>query len=389
MSQRIGKNNTDNRRVNRGSVLYMIATGQCFTRSDLVRETGLSKMAISNIVSQMMDHDILRESHILRNDVPGRNPVGLALSPNAPRVVGLSILRDRCACVLCDLDLTVRKRAQATFQDMTREKLVQTIYQLLDTVLEGESHVIAIGISSIGPINAATGTILKPLYFFGIENFKITSLVEERYHLPVYFDHDNQSALLAESLFGHAKGYHDVLYIGVSDGVGSGIITNGQLYSNRRGLPPEIGHVSVDIYGTPCQCGNRGCVEAYLRTPVLLHLLREKTHTQLSYPAYCAMKQDSVVDDIFTQAVHKLAAATVNAVNILNSELVLLGNDCTYWPERYVTQMEQEINSLRFAGWNQRIVVKKSFFLQDAPIFGAACNAIAPIFSGELVHIPT
>ena len=389
MSQRIGKNNTDNRRVNRGLILNMIATGQCFTRSDLVRETGLSKMAISKIVAQMMDHDILRESHVVRNEVPGRNPVGLSLSPNAPRVVGLSILRDRCECVLCDLDLKVRKRVRTTFQVMTREKLVQIIYDLLDTVLEGESHVISIGISSIGPINATTGMILKPLYFFGIENFKITSLVEERYHLPVFFDHDNQSALLAESLFGHAKGCYDVLYIGVSDGVGSGIITNRQLYSNCRGLLPEIGHVSIDIHGIPCQCGNRGCVEAYLRTPVLLHLLQEKTHTHLSYPAYCSMENDPVVDGIFTQAVHKLAAAAVNAVNILNSELILLGNDCAYWPDRYVTQMEQEINALRFAGWNQRIVVKKSFFLQDAPIFGAACNAIAPIFSGELVHIGT
>ena len=58
MTEKAGKNRSDYKRVNRGLVLRMIATGECATRSDLVRSTGLSKMAISNIVAEMLQIDV-------------------------------------------------------------------------------------------------------------------------------------------------------------------------------------------------------------------------------------------------------------------------------------------------------------------------------------------
>ena len=62
MTEKAGKNRSDYKRVNRGLVLKMIATGQCATRIDLVHSTGLSKMAISNIVTELMGQNLLVET---------------------------------------------------------------------------------------------------------------------------------------------------------------------------------------------------------------------------------------------------------------------------------------------------------------------------------------
>ena len=110
MLEKAGKNSGDNRRDNRGLVLRMVATGACRTRRDLVVRTGLSKMTISNIVGEMIDGDVLRESEVVCSEEPGRNPVRLRLSPEAPKAAGVAFLPGRCESVLCGLDLRVFRR---------------------------------------------------------------------------------------------------------------------------------------------------------------------------------------------------------------------------------------------------------------------------------------
>lgn len=385
MTEKAGKNRSDYKRVNRGLVLKMVATGQCVTRLDLVRSTGLSKMAISNIVTELIGQNLLVETETARSEEPGRRPVGLDLSPAAPKVVGLSIGRERCEAVLCDLKLQVLQRERGTMENMNEQKLVHLIYQLLDTILQGRGDVIAIGLSCVGPISVADGMILKPFYFFGIQNVKIVDIIAQRYHLPVFFDHDNQSAVLAESLYGNGRGYRDILFVGVAEGVGCGILADGQLYCNRRGLPPELGHVSVDIQGRPCECGNRGCVETYIRTSEMLKKLRYHTGKFYTYEAFSAMTGDPAVKSIFVDAVNKLAGAIVSIINILNSELILLGNSSAYWHDEYLSLLEDLVNQRRFVDWDTRILVKRAYFLQDASLMGAACNAAASIFAGNLI----
>lgn len=384
--EKAGKNRNDYKKVNRGLVMRMIATGRCSTRADLTRSTGLSKMAISNIVSELIRQDLLVETETVRVEELGRSPGRLALSPDAPKVVGLLIDRGRYEAVLCSLDLKVLRRESATMENISQEQLIHLVYQLLDMILYNRVDVVAIGIASIGPVSAQAGKILKPLFFYGIHDVEIVRIVEERYHLPVFFDHDNQSAILAESLYGNGRGYNDVLYVGVSQGVGCGILSGGQLYCNRRGLPPELGHVSIDIKGRPCGCGNRGCVEAYVRTPELLKKMQYFTGKYYTYENFCDLAQtDKRVDDVLTDAVMRLATAIVSIINILNSELILLGNDSVFWPDRYLSMLEDEVNRRRFVDWDERILVKRSYFLRDAALLGSACNAITSIFAGNLL----
>lgn len=384
--EKAGKNRSDYKKVNRGLALKMVAIGQCTTRSDLVRYTGLSKMAISNIVSAMLAQDYLIETGVSPSEELGRRPTGLAISPKAPKTVGLVVHRNRVDAVLCDLNLTALKRESLPIsEDVDKEKLMALVFQALDTVMEGTDNIVAIGLSSIGPISIAEGKILKPFYFYGIENVNIVSQVKERYGLPVFFDHDNQSAVLAESLYGNARNHSDVLFIGIGQGVGCGILADNKLYCNSRGLPPELGHVSIDVNGRVCACGNRGCVEAYIRSPELVRRMQYHTRRPLSLVEFGQMEDDEMVNSIFNDAVNRLATAIVSIVNMLNSELILLGNDAIYWPDRHIAELEALINERRFVEWSQPIQVRRSYFMQDAALMGAACNAISHIFQGELI----
>lgn len=383
--QKSGKNKDDLKRINRGAVLKLIATGRSTTRAGLVSGTGLSKMAISKIVSEMMDRRLIVETDSFKLNESGRHPRGLDIAPDGPRVAGLMIHRNRCEAVLCDLRLRIFRRKTVWMPaHMDRSGLKKMLCEALDAVLSDAGDVSAIGVASIGPISVQRGMILSPFYFHGIENVPVVEWIRKRYRLPVYFDHDNQSSVLLEHLYGNAVGFKDVLYIGIGTGVGCGVLLNGRLYANDRGLPPEFGHVSVDLNGPLCACGNRGCVEAYVRTPAVLQTLQRRSGRPLSCTDVREMASDPDFEAVITTCVEPLAAAIISVVNMLNSELIILGNDAVYWPDQQLNALQRSVNARRFVEWDQPVLIRRAHFLKDAPMLGAACNAISAFFEGEL-----
>jgi transcriptional regulator of PTS gene len=382
---KLGKNGSDYKTSNRALVLRMIATRQCQSRTDLARFTGLSKMTISNIVSELIEKKLLEERESEQNDAMGRNPIKLIVSSQAPKVIGVVILRSRCEAVLCDLNLNIIKRQSATTENLNAERLIHIVFQLIDTMLLDEENVISIGLVSIGPISIKKGMILHPYYFFDIENVGIVREIEERYHLPVFFDNDNQSAVLAEKLYGNGRDYEDILFVGVSEGVGCGVVSHNRFYNNRRGLPPEMGHVSIDYQGTPCVCGGRGCVECYVNSPYLLKMMQKVTGKYYTYADFCQMTDNQDVADIFADAIEKLSFAVVSSINILNPEIVIMGQDCVYWPDWCIDLLDQKINERKFSDHDVHVRVCKAYFQSDALLLGAACNAINEIYQGHFL----
>lgn len=384
---KLGKNRNDYKKSNRALVLKMIATRQCLSRADLARSTGLSKMTISNIVSEMVERDLLAERESEQNDSVGmgRNPIKLVISPNAPKVIGVLIMRSRCEAVLCDLNLNIIKRETVTTENLNAQRLLHIVFQLIDTMLLNEHHVISIGLASIGPISIKKGMILHPYFFFDIKNIEIVKSIKQRYHLPVSFDNDNQSAVLAEKLFGNSRDYEDILFVGVSEGVGCGVVSQNRFYTNRRGFPPELGHVSIDYQGIPCVCGGRGCVERYINSSDLLKKMQEATGKYFSYADFCQMTDNPKIAEILTDAIDKLAVAVVSSINILNPEIVILGQDCVYWPEWCIDLLDKKINERKFSDHEVHIPVSKAYFGRDALLLGAACNTIDKIFQGRFL----
>lgn len=382
---KIGLNKQNMKTQNRRKILELIATGSCNTRIGLSKKTGLSKMTVSNIVSEMLESDVIMESEKDFTDGQGRNPVKLCIAPKAPKVVGILVFRGYCEAVLCGIDLKIVRRERVLMDRATPENFINLIYSLLDTVILDETNIAGIGVASIGPVDVGKGMILSPNYFYGIHDVPIVELIQQRYNYPIYFDHDNQSGALAEVLFGNGRKCKGVLLVGVSDGVGCGIIMDEKLHSNCNGFPPELGHVSIDYNGSQCACGNRGCLETYIRTPLMLDKLRNVTGKFYSYEQFCELaEQDEKVHMIFTDAIEKMSMAIVSVLNILNSEMVLLSYDCVYWKERYIELLKARINERKFYSREYNVQVEKTYFGFDSQLFGAACNVISKLFWSDI-----
>lgn len=116
----------------------------------------------------------------------------------------------------------------------------------------------------------------------------------------------------------------------------------------------------------------------------MLKKLCQRTGLEGSYADFCRTAGSEEVDQVFRETADFLAAGIAGALNLLNSELVLLGGDGLCWTDRRVADLESAIARLRPADGGGRVPVRKPRFLGDGALLGAACGGIARIFSGEL-----
>ena len=385
MKKGTGKNLSTSKQYNRGLILQLIATNEATSRIELATTTKLTKMTITNIVSEYIEHGIVEQCEEKITEGSGRNPIRLRIAEKAPTVIGLYITRDKIEAVLCTLGLEILNRKVMPFKTLKKEEVRQYSYHVIDQLLaETDLKVLGIGVAVMGPVDINNGIILNPPHFFGIENVNITQFLEERYGLPVVVDHDQNSAAQAEVLFGAGKNVQDFIFLGITKGIGSGFVSDGKVFHNKMGMASELGHISIDRNGKRCACGNRGCLEVYACVDAMEEKLRKVTGENHTFQEFCKMKKRRDVDKVLREMVNDIAVAIVSGINILHPQLVILGNECMDWDDKYVYLLEEKVNEEKFTQNYGRVPIRKAYFGKDSQLLGAAANVLYHMFSGKL-----
>ncbi len=194
------------------------------------------------------------------------------------------------------------------------------------------------GVAAPGPVDRRDGSVYDPPNLPGWRTVPLQALLEERTGKPIRVGNDANLAAVAEWRHGAAIGANDVVYLTVSTGVGGGVIAGGRLLVGRRGAAGELGHMTVDLNGPPCRCGNRGDLEALCSGTAIARMARETLETESdtalrALPApvtavdvvAAARQGDVVAGDIIARAATALGAGVVNIVNIFNPEVIVIG----------------------------------------------------------------
>lgn len=380
MTKKTGMNNQNLKYQNRGLLLRLLCTHDGVSRIQLAQRTGLTKMTVSNIIAGLMEQDYVVERAPERNAGVGRNPIILDISPGAPKVLGVQLGREGVTAVLFDLKLRILKKEEEPFAQENTDSILQKLFRAVDRIRIQESNILGCGVSVVGSLDVGSGVVLNPPNFFGVSNLPLRRLLSNHMGLPVELNNDMNCAALGEKLFGAGREFHNFLYVGLSTGIGSGIIENDGLYQNSSGFAGELGHTSIDCNGPECGCGNRGCLEEYVGMPVIEARLREATGQAGDFASFCAQTEDPHVDVVLSDVIEKITRALVNAVNLLNPQAILVGHNGTHLPARYLEQMERELNRRKFSQDYLKIRVKKSRFGMDSSLYGSGCLALRQLF---------
>ena len=387
MGEHQGMNHLTLRSRNRGLVLSLIATSGELSRPDLVRLTGLTKMTITNIVSELMEQNLVEERRSETATV-GRSAAILDIAAGAPKAVGLYLSRESLSVILTDLRLRVLFYRSVPLSEETPESLGDKLCALAgEAVGQTGSPLLGIGISSIGPLDRDGRRLLSPPNFFDIGDFPLAERLEEQYALPVLVQNDMDAAALAEKLYGRGRGLDNFLYLGLTNGIGAGIVIDGRLYTGSRGFSGEIGHLSIDLNGPLCSCGSRGCLETYVNMPVIRQRLAAAAKRDSVEPAdFETLYADLACAAVFDDVADKLAVALTGAVNLLDPRCILIGHDGTWLPDGCLTRLETAVNRHILAGATRAVTVRRSAFGSRAPLLGSVCPLCRELFSGSAIQ---
>lgn len=204
------------------------------------------------------------------------------------------------------------------------------------------AQVSAVGISCGGPLDAERGVLTGPLHLPGWIDIPIVELTRKAFGVPAVLENDATAAVLGEHRYGAARGAEIALYLTISTGVGGGAIIDGRLHRGAAGNGGEFGHLTVRPGGRLCQCGRRGCLEAYAsgtniaeRAHELLaaddrpSVLRHESPVRAEHVSRAAAAGDALARQVWEETTAVLGQAVTDLVNVLEPHVVVLGGGVT------------------------------------------------------------
>ncbi|MEM1484699.1 ROK family protein [Oscillospiraceae bacterium PP1C4] len=372
-----GVNHQNMNETNKFLLLKAISTHGPISRIALSRQTKLSKMTITSLIGDYIDKGIVRECGICESSA-GRKPTLLEVVADSLLTLGICVGRDFLQVGIVDLKGRIISSDQIQMAQITSEEtFMKSLFAICDRIFENvdRSKVWGIGISSIGPININEGIILNPPNF-NIGNINIVSSLQEKYHLPVFIENDMAVSALAEMYFGGGRGYDHFIYLGVTAGVGSGIIINSRLYSGTTGLAGSLGHMIIESDGEPCACGQRGCIEAYSSIRATVNWVKkngaDQTITWLDL-----LNKASFNDELCVKALDRMCSyltiALINAINLYDPQCVLVGGEFWFGANLVIDKLSDMVNERIFAAKVRKsIPIMRSHFPGNASFIGTA-----------------
>lgn len=363
--------------------MNLIATGEQRSRVELAKLSNLSKMSVTNIVAELMEAGYVKEVEAEGPRTVGRNPIGLDISEKAPKIIGVLIKRSKCIVALCDLKMNILESDQHYWTICNAEILIETVCRMIDRFLLKEKNVVGIGVGTVGQVDITQGMILNPTNFFGIHHYPIGSFLAKRYGMPVHVDNQNNSAAIGELHYGYGKQYRDFVYVSITNGIGSGVVKNGENIHNEEGIGAEVGHISIDYKGPHCGCGNRGCLELYAGSNVICQKVWEETGERLEFEEICARSAEPYISGLLDDMMEKLAAGLLSLVNVLNPQAIILGQDAYYIPDHFLAQLEEMLNCRKLSKDFYHCQIVRPSLGPDGVLKGCAAMVADQMYQGE------
>jgi glucokinase len=281
-------------------------------------------------------------------------------------------------------------------------------------------HVVGIGIGAPGPLDSRTGILFAPPNLKGWHNVPLRQLLYEEFSLPVYLGNDANLAGLGEHIYGAGRGVPDMIYVTVSTGIGGGVIIGGRVLEGVSGTAGEVGHMTIDIHGPRCNCGNIGCLEVLASGTAIARYAAEAIEAgqgagmlvvarelaaqknpmadlagrsslspraeRAPLPAElevdaatvveAARRGDDVAAEIMQRAAENVGVGLVNLIHLFNPALIVIGGGVSKAGPLLFDPIERVVRERAMEVPRQAVRIVRAELGENVGLLGAAANVL-------------
>ncbi|MBQ4899712.1 ROK family transcriptional regulator [Paenibacillus sp. Marseille-P2973] len=338
------------KKMNKSIVLDTIRQRQPLSRADISAGIGLNKATVSSLVSELIDSNLVTEIGPGESS-GGRKPTLLLFNKNAGFAIGIDIRVSDLLAILVDLEGNVLHEKNVPLTDFSPETVLEqirkTILLLKRKLPESPYGIVGIGIGVPGLVNEKNRVVSAPN--LGWDNVDLAGALAAEFSDNIHIDNEANAGAIGEKLYGAGRDSLNLIYLSLGVGIGSGIIVGGELYRGTSNFSGEVGHMTIAENGPLCRCGNRGCWETLASEKALLDraaaLDGDGEAPDLESIMKAAKQGDSAAVSLLNEIGSQLGVGLANLVNILNPELIVIGNRLSLAGELFEDAMLRTIES--------------------------------------------
>jgi len=391
-----GANRTANlqqvKAANKGLLFSLIHHNGPLSRADLTNRTKLSPTTVSTLVSELIGQGLVGELGPAETPGSGRKPILLALIPRGALFLSVELARECFEVAIFDLHGTELGQSREGIEDYGEigVRLIRVAERLMAGLKVDEGRLRGICIGAPALMDPERESIIASTVLTIAQRNDFIPILRRRFEdAVVQLENESILSAYAEMEFGVVIGIRDLLYIDIDTGIGAGIVLDGHPYRGSSGMAGEIGHVSIDIDGPPCPCGNRGCVEQLANVPALIRMVIQMLESgryspclkdlgdnacQIDFGSLCraAEQQDPLVLEAIDEISRRLASGINSALNILNPQAVVIGGRMAALGDILFDRLEHHLAGIALQPWAGTRRIRRSSIKGNAVTIGGA-----------------
>jgi predicted NBD/HSP70 family sugar kinase len=339
--------NRDARRRNLEAALQSVYREGVTSRADIARLTGLTRATVSDLVSELVRDDLVREAGPGTSS-GGKPPTLLTPNPGGRDILAIDLGRQPFQGALVDLGGQIHHRLEGSPDPVAGPAATEEVSRLARRLVRSsDAPVLGIGVGTPGIVDPG-GSVVEAanLDWHGVP---LGQELIDRLGLPVVVANDAHAAALAEFDPGLEA---NLALVKVGIGVGAGLMVDGRLYGGDRPAAGEIGHIRVVDDGAPCTCGNTGCLETVVSVPAILRAARTASNARVPATGdpmpwdaveLAAILGPEAVRTAVERAGHALGSVLAHLVAILDVHRIVVALELRGAAEDFLRAAREEV----------------------------------------------
>lgn len=339
------------KKQNKSLVLDKIISEEIISRADIAKKSGLNKGTVSALVNELLEAELIYESGPGESS-GGRRPVMLLFNNKAGYSIGIDLGVNYLLGVLTDLSGNIIEEKRILYNDLPykeiEDKIFTIISHLISVAPESKYGVIGIGIGVPGTVNRDEVILLAPNLNW--KNIDLKDVIEKQYDIPVIIENEANAGAYGEKKFGVGKDFNDIIYISAGIGIGVGLFLNGDLYRGNNGFSGELGHMTIEVNGATCSCGNEGCWELYASEQALIRnaqklglIIPMNDEPPIENLLTLVRNNNEQATSLFEEIGDYLGVGINNIINTFNPQQVIIGNQIAALEEWIISPLKKRV----------------------------------------------
>jgi len=365
-------------------VFSLVCRERLLSRADIKKITKLSAATVSSLVEELLELGLIIEVGAKEVSTSGRKAILLDVNPAGGYLAGVEISSSAIV-----LDLYNLRFEKVLHKEKPLERNEAILYTLADFLRKEASSYkilgVAVGVPAI--IDSENSSVVSSTVVEIETGINLVKFLKQDFP-GAEIDLCNTSGLIAyaEKEFGAGVGVLNLVSIEIADGVGAGVVIEGDIYGGTNGIACEFGHVSVDYKGPRCKCGNYGCLEMYVSLPAIIKETQRRLGKTVSGTS--ELKELLDADNIEAKAVVEEAARALafginNLVNIMDPEIVVICGKVCRLGDHLLSPLLKYRKELALS--ENAAEIKYSLLGDDAVTMGGAKYAFDKFFTRKKI----